>query len=205
MSLHRRADALLQRILGLADEQLEGDFWWRRGGQQDDFSRRHGLYMISELILEGADKLTPMEGEAAALTGHVVRAAWDLRVLLLPLSAELVGREPKAGEWSIAQAMDHILGSQEFWDVLFEIWLEQGRRGDALAFRIGGKEIAARQSGGEELIAEPAAIIAELEELVTRGGHAVAELDALGLLYEPEVGFNRGPLPVPLAYYPRRW
>jgi DinB family protein len=205
LSFHSRADDLLRRVLGLTDEQLDGDFWWQRGDQRDDFSRRHGLYMISELILAEADRLTPMASEAAALTGHVVRAAWDLRVLLLPLSAELVGREPKAGEWSIAQAMDHILGSQEFWDILFEIWLEQGRRGEGLAFRIGGKEIAARRAGGEELITDPAALIAELEDLVTRGGHAVAELDALGLLYEPEVGFNRGPLPVPLAYYPRRW
>lgn len=205
MGFHSRADALLRRLLGLSDEQLEGDFWWRRGGEQDDFSRRHGLYMLSELLLAEADHLTPMESAAAALAGHVVEAAWDLHVLLLPLDAGVVGREPKPGEWSIAQALDHALGSQEFWNILFELWLEQARRGEALAFRHAGEEIKARRSGGDELIVEPAALIAELERLVGAAGQHLVEAEALGILQEPEVGFNRGPIPVPLAYYPRRW
>ncbi len=205
MGFHSRADGLLRRILRLTDQELDGDFWWRRRDQRDDFSRRHGLYMVSELILEGADRLTPLEGEAAALAAHVVRAAWDLRVRLMPLDESLVGREPRAGEWSIAQALDHMLGSQEFWDILFDLWLEQARRGEALAFRHGGREIAERRSGGEDLVTDPGALISELDELVARGCQAVAEIEALGLLREPEVGFNRGPLPVPLAYYPRRW
>jgi hypothetical protein len=205
MGFHSRADELLRRILALPDDWVRGDFRWRRGGEQDEFSRRHGLYMLSELLLAEADRLTPMESEGALLAGHVVEAGWDLRSLLLPLNAGLTGAEPKAGEWSIAQTMEHVLGSQEFWDILFELWLEQARRGEALAFRLGGKEIAQRRAGGGEPLTEPAALVAELDRLVGRGCGSVLEADALGLLQEPEVGFNRGPLPVPLGYYPRRW
>jgi DinB family protein len=205
LSFHSRADDLLRRVLALTDEQLDGDFWWKRGEQQDDFTRRHGLYMLSELILAEADRLTPMESEGTALAAHVVEAAWDLRAVLLSLGAAEVEREPKAGEWSIAQAMDHMLGSQEFWNILFDLWLEQARRGEKLAFRHGGEEIKARRAGGVGLITDPRALIDELTELVERGGHNVVEVEALGLLHDPEVGFNRGPNPVPLAYYPRRW
>lgn len=205
MGFHSRADALLRRLLALTDDQLEGDFWWHRRDQQDDFSRRHGLYMLSELVLAEADRLTPMESEGTALAGHVVEAAWDLRVRLLAVDAATVASQPKAEEWTIAQAMDHMLGSQEFWNILFDLWLEQARRGDQLAFRHRGEDIKARSSGGDQLIIEPEALIAELTELVDHACHNVVEVEGLGLLHEPEVGFNRGPNPVPLAYYPRRW
>jgi len=205
MGFHSRADVLLRRILELSDQDLEGDFWWKRGDQQDDYTRVHGLYMVSEHILAAADRLTPIAGEGTALAAHVVRAAWDLRVLLMPLDADLVAREPRPEEWSIAQAMDHMLGSQEFWNILFDLWLEQARRGEALAFRHSGKDIAAQRSGGEELVGDPVALVSELDEVVAHGCRAVVEAEALGVLLEPEVGFNRGPVPVPLGYYPRRW
>lgn len=205
MGYQSRADALLRRILALGDPDLEGDFWWRRRDQQDDFSRRHGLYMLSELILAEADRLTPMESEGTALAGHVVEASWDLRVLLLAIDAPIASSEPKPEEWTIAQAMDHMLGSQEFWNILFYLWLEQARRGEQLAFRHRGEEIRARSSGGDELVTEPEALIEELDELVEHACRNVVDIEALGLLHEPEVGFNRGPNPVPLAYYPRRW
>jgi hypothetical protein len=205
MSFHSRADDLLRRVLSLRDEQLAGDFWWKRGDQQDDFSRRHGLYMLSELLLAEADRLTPMESEGTALAGHVVEAAWDLRVLLLPLDAATIQSEPKPEEWSIAQAMDHMLGSQVFWNVLFDLWLEQARRDEPLAFRHGGKEVAARLGGDEKLVTDSAALITELDELIEHACHNLVEVEGLGLLHEPKVGFNRGPNPVPLAYYPRRW
>lgn len=205
MGFHSRADDLLRRVLSLSDEQLEGDFWWKRRDQQDDFSRRHGLYMLSELILAEADRLAGTANQGAALAGHVVEAAWDLRALLLGVDAATVATEPKPEEWSIAQALDHVLGSQEFWNILFDLWLEQARRGEKLAFRLRGEDIKARSSGGDELVTEPAALIAELAELVEHACRNVVEVEALGLLYEPEVGFNRGPNPVPLAYYPRRW
>ena len=205
LSYHSRADALLSRLLALPDADIAGDFWWVRGGEKDDYSRRHGLYMLSELVLEAADRLTPMESQGTDLAAHVVRAAWDLRALLLPLDAELVAREPRPEEWSIAQALDHILGSQEFRNILVDLGLEQARRGETIAFRHGGKEIAARRDGGDELVTDPLALVAELDERVAHGCHAIVEVEGLGLLREPEVGFNRGPLPVPLAYYPRRW
>ena len=192
MNFGSRADGLLRRVLVLPDGALASVV-------------RRRVYVAGELLLTEADRL-PGEGpESGKLAGHVVEAAWDLRALLHTLDEAATATEPRPGEWSVAEALDHMLGAQRFWNVLFGIWGEQARAGRTPEFRPDGELVKERLASDDRLVTAPEALIAELDALVATGCAAVSEAEELGVLHEPEVGFNRGSTPVQLAYYPRRW
>lgn len=204
MAFHDRTDALLRKVLAIPDSSLEGGFKWR----DHDFGRRHGIYMVTEELLAAADAQEEGPGgEAGVLAGHVVEAEWDLRALMLPLEAALWDRDPGHGEWTLRQALSHVLDSQDFWGWTVGWWVEHARRGDAPPFRPRRADLP------ERLLVEDrrfeggsASLVEQLDQLTRSSCAELMEAAALGLLHEPRVSFNGRPeLDVEMAYYPRRW
>jgi hypothetical protein len=204
MGFHSRADDLLRRILAIPDSALDGDFRWR----EHDFARRHGIYMVTEELLAAADAQEEGSGgEAGRLAGHVVEAAWDLRTLMFPLEAPLWDRDPGHGEWTLRQALSHVLDSQDFWGWAIAWWTAHRRRGEEVPFRPRRADLPERiLVEHRRFEGDSAGLIEQLDELVRGSCGDLMEAAALGLLHDPQVSFNGRPeLPVDMAYYPRRW
>ena len=209
MDFRARADGLLRRVLAFPDGALAGEFTWRERPRE----RRHGLYMVTEELLAVADRAPAGSSEARALGAHVIRAAWDLHAVLLPLETDLLDREPGSGERTLRAALSHtVVEGQAFWTWLIGWWCERAREagpggeGAQLPFRPTREDVPGR------FLADPpgfegdvAALVEELDGSVRAGCAALVEAERLGLLHQPEVSFNGSRIAVEMAYYPRRW
>lgn len=131
------ARSLIERGLGdllaVPDAALEGPWTWPGHGEAD---RRYGFFRILEDLEATAAEIATRQGrrqQGEAIVAPATVARWDLIGVLAPLIGTELDAAPGGGEWTIRQAVAHVIASQHSYGVYTAWWREQGIRiGDAL-------------------------------------------------------------------------
>jgi len=106
-------------LLAVPDSTLERSWRWRPTDHVDE-EVRYGFYRIHErfetaigAIAVGRSEAPPDPiGPAVPALGAMAAARWDLHGALAPLAAGDWDADPRGGEWTIREALGHIIGSQ---------------------------------------------------------------------------------------------
>jgi hypothetical protein len=116
-------------ILAIREDALEREWPWIGGGEE---AVRYGMYRVYELFERaevdarrqsqesGADG-----GLAAALIGPATTARWELHAVLAPLGDADIDADPGGGEWSIRQALGHIVNGQRAYGWSTGWWVQR--------------------------------------------------------------------------------
>jgi hypothetical protein len=110
---------MVDELLAVADSTLDRPWRWRSMDHEDE-EVRYGFYRIHERLEEavgtivvGRSEAPPDPiGPAIPALGAMAAARWELHGALVPLSADDWDADPGGGEWTIRQAIGHIISGQ---------------------------------------------------------------------------------------------
>lgn len=104
--------------------------WLFRGIDPED-GVRYGIYRGAETIevadaeLEVALAGAPARAPGTVRSAPATIARWALQGKLAALDDEILDRVPREGEWTVRQALDHVIGGQRGYGVFSRWWLRQ--------------------------------------------------------------------------------
>lgn len=182
---------------------------WRWTGESEE-EVRYGFYRVAELFETAeidAAALTRARGiergRAADRIAPATAAAWDLRGLLLPLTAETWDADPGGGEWTVRRTMGHVIGGQRGYGIGSAWWLAQGYAAADLTRPAGIPDEIWDLGPTEEQEAEgtPAEVLERLTAIVDGGTERFAGLPPDGLA----VGARWGGFAVDIDFRLGRW
>jgi hypothetical protein len=190
-------------FLRIEDGVLERPWAWL--GAPGETELRYGIYRAYELLESAAaDAGRRLEGAgvvrapAARIVGPATAARWELHGALAPLGDADLDRDPGGGEWTIRQALGHIVNSQRAYGWFTAWWLA---RADAEEFPPRVPDEVAPDFPEED--AEGAGsldeIRARLDEILDLAAGRLGGLDDRGLAararwsgFAVDVGFRLG-------------
>jgi uncharacterized damage-inducible protein DinB len=124
----RHIERAMSDLLTVSDAALEGPWPWTGHGEAD---RRYGFFRIVE-DLEGTaaaiDATRAGRPPAEAIVAPATVARWDLIGALAPLKDTELDTDPGDSEWTIRQAVAHVISVQHAYAVYTGWWREQGIR-----------------------------------------------------------------------------
>jgi hypothetical protein len=197
--------AAIADLRGIADAELTRPWSWIGGSEEE---LRYGFYRISE-----AFELAGIEAGRALWSGGVERgraadriapstaARWDLQGLLIMIPDAAWDADPGGDEWTIRQAVGHVIESQRYYGAATAWWSSQGYRLEdpELPATTPEEVYAALPSEAAEMEGTPAALRDRLDEVVDRSCEALAGLpdDRLGFGtrwagFAVDIGFRIG-------------
>jgi hypothetical protein len=192
-------DQALQLVVGLPDAALERPWRWR----DDDADVRYGLYRLHELFEEAAAAAARAGGrttQAGLILGQATAAGWELHGLLLPL-ADLLDRDPGAGEWTIRQTLTHVLSVQWSYAVRTAYAVHR-RRHDAALPLVAPDELLRRPSDQEAGAGDLAALRRRLDGWLDAGVGWLVEVDDDESMAAPTTWVD---YPVDVRFRLHRW
>jgi hypothetical protein len=174
--------------LSIPDSALQ-KVWLFRGIDPED-GVRYGLYRGAETIevadaeLEAALSGARPRGPGAIRSAPATIARWALQGKLATLEDALLDKVPRAAEWTVRQALDHVIGGQRGYGVFTRWWLRQPLgatrpdRIDAETDAVLEREMPADGASATGAIAE---VRAALDAALDEWGLRVAGLDDAAL------------------------
>jgi hypothetical protein len=118
----------LRALAGVADSALERPWPWRDG----EVDIRYGVYRQYEALEEARAAIRPLlaglarlEPPARPMLGAAAAARWELNGVLVGVSDEELDRDPGGGEWTLRQAIGHIIGGQRGYNWGSAWWLSR--------------------------------------------------------------------------------
>jgi hypothetical protein len=180
--------------------------WGWKGGSKEEL--RYGFYRIGEAFeLAGIDADANLRsagrdrGRAADLIAPATAARWDLQGLLIGHDDADWDAAPGGGEWTIRQAVGHVISSQRHLGVGTAWWQEQGYRADDPYLPPATPEAAYDGLPTEEAeaVGSPAEIRGRLDSVLDRSTERLAGLPADRLTlgtrwsgFAVDIGFRLG-------------
>jgi len=175
-------DRVVVDLLTIPDDALDRPWPWRPD-DVGEIERRYGLYRIYEGFeaavgaIEVGRSMTPSEPIRPAVPplAAMMTSRWELRGLLAPLEAAAWDADPGGGEWTIRQAVGHIIGSQRSYGWYNAWYLHAGvREGEAVYPDEGF--MPPEPSEEDEAAGTPAEVLARFDEVVDANAVASAGL-----------------------------
>ena len=117
--------AALLDLAPVRDETLEGPWTWPGHGELE---LRYGFFrMLEDLEATEAEigRLGDARSRGATIVAPTAVAAWDLVGILTPLTEDALDADPGGGEWTIRQALAHVLATQRSYAVYTSWWRDQ--------------------------------------------------------------------------------
>ncbi len=189
-------------LLAVPDEALQGPWPWPDHGEAD---RRYGFFRILEDLEATAAAIDAMRGTrslAEAIVAPVTVARWDLVGALLPLTGQELDTDPGRAEWTIRQAVAHIISVQHAYAVYTGWWREQG-------IRVPEALPAAAPEGLEDPAWDEATAADGTPDHIRRRLHQVVDEAAASLVDlrpdELDIGARWSGLPVTVGFRQGRW
>ena len=192
----------LADLLAVPDTALEDPWPWPDHGEADI---RYGFFRILEDLEATAaaiDATRTARPLAEAIVAPVTVARWDLIGALLPLTGEELDTDPGRSEWTIRQAVAHIISVQHAYAVYTGWWRAQGIRDpDALP--------AAAPEGLDDTSWDEATAADGAPDHIRRSLHQVVDEAAASLVDvrpdELDIGARWSGLPVTVGFRLGRW
>jgi len=192
----------LADLLAVPDAALEGPWPWPDHGEADV---RYGFFRILEdleAIAAAIDASRGARPRAEAIVAPVTVARWDLIGVLMPLTAEELDTDPGRSEWTIRQAVAHIISVQHSYAVYTGWWRAQAiRTPDALP--------AAAPEGLDDPSWDEATAADGTPDHIRRRLHQVVDEAAASLVDlrpdELDIGARWSGLPVTVGFRQGRW
>jgi len=192
----------LADLLAVPDAVLERSWPWPDHGEADV---RYGFFRILEDLEATAAAIDAERGPrplAEAIVAPVTVARWDLVGALLPLTGEELDTDPGDSEWTVRQAVAHIVSVQHAYAVYTGWWRAQGIRSrDALP--------AAAPEGLEDPAWDEATAADGIPDHIRRRLHQVVDEAGASVLDvrpdELDIGGRWSGLPVTVGFRYGRW
>src|SRR5688500_3628591 len=113
ISARQSVRSLVRSFAVLADDSLRIAWEW----EGNDVDVRYAFYRALETLESAAGSIQMASAasptsEAREAAGAATAARWDLQGLLASLTTDNLDADPKNGEWTVRQAVAHIVGSQ---------------------------------------------------------------------------------------------
>lgn len=170
-------------LLAIRDDQLDGLWRWRPT-DLDDVELRYGAYRIHErlegaigaIALGRAERPGATIGPAIPALGAMATARWELRGVLAALSVEDWDADPGGGEWTIRQAIGHLIGGQRMYG-WYNAWFLSQPAVDAEAAYPPDGLLPPEPSEEDEATGSPTAVLSRLDDVVDASIAANAALD----------------------------
>jgi hypothetical protein len=192
----------LAGLVAVPDTALEGPWPWPEHGEADI---RYGFFRILEDLEATAAEIDATRGPrpvAEAIVAPVTVARWDLVGALLPLTGEELDTDPGRSEWTIRQAVAHIISVQHAYAVYTGWWRAQGIR-DPDALPAAAPNDLDDPSWDEATAADgaPDHIRRRLHRVVDEAAASMVDLRA----DELDIGARWSGLPVTVGFRLGRW
>ncbi len=134
LAARREVLAAVRNLGTISDSSLTRPWPWK-GGSEEEI--RYGFYRIGEAFeLAAIDAAAAIRstgvdrGRAADLIGPATAARWDLQGLLVGLADAAWDADPGGGEWTVRQALGHLIHTQRHYGVGTAWWQERAHRAD---------------------------------------------------------------------------
>lgn len=192
----------LADLLAVPDAALEGSWPWPDHGEADV---RYGFFRILEDLEAIAGTIDAERGPrplAEAIVAPVTVARWDLVGALLPLTGEELDTDPGRSEWTVRQAVAHIISVQHAYAVYTGWWRAQGI-GSADALPPAAPDGLDDPTWDEATAADgaPDHIRRRLHQVVDEAGASVLDVRP----DELDIGARWSGLPVTVGFRYGRW
>jgi hypothetical protein len=122
-------DAMGRLLRPFTDPDLGGPWSWTGEGTEDV---RTSAYLALAALHDGAGQVADAvrgagvaPGPAGGALAAVSRARWDLHGILESLDEATFDADPGGGEWTIRQAVGHVVGSQRSYAWYSAWWLDR--------------------------------------------------------------------------------
>jgi len=197
--------AAIADLRAIADAGLTRPWSWIGGSEEE---LRYGFYRISEAFeLAGIEAAAALRaagterGRAADRIAPATAARWGLQGLLITIPDAAWDADPGGDEWTIRQAVGHVIESQRYYGAATAWWSSQGYRPEdpELPATTPEEVYAALPSEAAETEGTPAALRDRIDEVVDRSCEALAGLpeDCLGFGtrwsgFAVDIGFRIG-------------
>jgi hypothetical protein len=180
--------AAVRELRTITDADLIRSWPWKGGSEEEV---RYGFYRIAESFeLSGIEAALALRavgterGRAADRIAPATAARWDLQGLLITIPDSAWDADPGGGEWTIRQALGHVIEAQRHYGAATAWWSSQGYRPDDPELPATAPEevYAALPSQTAEGEGTPSEVRDRLDDVLDRSSEALAGLagDRLG-------------------------